>query len=179
MDFRPNIDAVRWFCATCWPRIARAHPGATFAIVGRNPTAAVRALAALPGVRVTGAVPDTRPWVAGAEVYVVPMRIGGGVRLKLLQALAMGRAIVSTRMGAEGITLDGGRDLLLADGPADFADAVLAPPGRSARADGAGPRGAHRRRALCLGAHRAGLRGGAGGNAGGQDAGRHRPSGSP
>jgi glycosyltransferase involved in cell wall biosynthesis len=136
MDFRPNIDAVRWFCATCWPRIRVAHPGATFAIVGRNPTAAVRALAALPGVRVTGAVPDTRPWVAGADVYVVPMRIGGGVRLKLLQALAMGCAIVSTRMGAEGIHLEGGRDLLLADTPADFADAVLAlladPPARTA-----------------------------------------------
>jgi sugar transferase (PEP-CTERM/EpsH1 system associated) len=136
MDFRPNIDAVRWFCATCWPRIRVAHPGATFAIVGRNPTAAVRALAALPGVRVTGAVPDTRPWVAGADVYVVPMRIGGGVRLKLLQALAMSCAIVSTRMGAEGIHLEGGRDLLLADSPADFADAVLAlladPPARKA-----------------------------------------------
>ncbi|HUS14375.1 MAG TPA: glycosyltransferase, partial [Chloroflexia bacterium] len=126
MDFRPNIDAVRWFCAECWPRIRAAHPAATFAIVGRNPTAAVRALSEQPGVRVTGAVPDTRPWVAGATVYVVPMRIGGGVRLKLLQALAMGRPVVSTPMGAEGVDLTDGRDLLLAAGAAEFAAAVNA-----------------------------------------------------
>ena len=126
MDFRPNVDAVRWFCATCWPRIRAAHPTATFAIVGRQPSPAVQALAAHPGVQVTGAVADPRPWVAGADVYVVPMRMGGGVRLKVLQALALGRPLVSTRLGAEGIAVVGGRDLLLADTPTDFTAAVLA-----------------------------------------------------
>ncbi|MGI8587318.1 MAG: glycosyltransferase [Chloroflexia bacterium] len=125
MDFRPNVDAVVWFCRECWPRIRAAQPTATFAIVGRNPTQAVRALAELPGVLVTGAVHDTRPWVAAADVYVVPMRIGGGVRLKLLQALAMSRAVVSTPLGAEGVALRPGRDLLLANTATDFSASVL------------------------------------------------------
>ena len=125
MDFRPNVDAVRWFCGGCWPAIRAAHPTAGFAIVGRNPTPAVQALAALPGVRVTGAVADTRPWVAAATVYVVPMRVGGGVRLKLLQALALGRPVVSTPLGAEGIALTADRDLLLAATAPAFRAAVL------------------------------------------------------
>ncbi|HMA34544.1 MAG TPA: glycosyltransferase [Chloroflexia bacterium] len=135
MDFRPNVDAVRWFCRACWPAIRRAHPTATFAIVGRHPAPAVQALGALPGVRVTGAVADPRPWVAAATVYVVPMRIGGGVRLKFLQALALGRPIVSTTLGAEGVAVCAGRDLILADTPAAFAAAVnglLADPARRA-----------------------------------------------
>jgi glycosyltransferase involved in cell wall biosynthesis len=135
MDFRPNVDAARWFCEACWPRIRAARPDATFAIVGRRPTRDVQALAALPGVRVTGEVPDPRPWVAGADVYVVPMRVGGGVRLKFLQALAMGAAVVSTTLGAEGVDTQAGRDLLVADDAAGFAAAtlaLLADPGRRA-----------------------------------------------
>ncbi len=135
MDFRPNVDAVRWFCAACWPAIHAAYPTATFAIVGRNPTPVVLELAALPGVQVTGAVADTRPWVAAATVYVVPMQVGGGVRLKLLQALALGRPVVSTPLGAEGVTLTAGSDLLLAaDAPAFRAAmlALLADPSRRA-----------------------------------------------
>ena len=136
MDFRPNVDAVRWFCEACWPRIRAAQPDATFAIVGRRPTQDVQALAALPGVRVAGEVADTRPWVAGADVYVVPMRVGGGVRLKFLQALAMGAAVVSTSLGAEGVDAQAGRDLLVADDAAGFAAAtlaLLADPARRAR----------------------------------------------
>jgi glycosyltransferase involved in cell wall biosynthesis len=77
------------------------------------------------GVTITGWVPDVRPYIAGATVYVAPLRVGGGTRLKLLQAMAMGRAIVATRLGAEGFPVTDGHELLLADTPEDFAQAVL------------------------------------------------------
>jgi polysaccharide biosynthesis protein PslH len=125
MDFRPNVDAVIWFASEVWPLIRRARPEARFYVVGRNPALQVRGLAGLPGVTVTGAVEDPRPWVARAAVYVVPMRMGGGVRLKLLQAMAMQRAIVSTPMGAEGVAVKHGRELLLAASPEAFARSAL------------------------------------------------------
>lgn len=125
MDFRPNIDAVRWFVTEVWPQVRAEHPDAQFYIVGRNPVPEVFALAGVPGVTVTGPVDDMRPWVAGASVYVVPMRMGGGVRLKVLQAMSMGRAIVSTPMGAEGIASRPGTDMLISRNPGDFRAAVL------------------------------------------------------
>jgi glycosyltransferase involved in cell wall biosynthesis len=125
MDFRPNVDAAVWFASEVWPLIRRGRPEARFYVVGRNPAPQVRGLARLPGVTVTGAVEDPRPWVARAGVYVVPMRMGGGVRLKLLQAMAMERAIVSTPMGAEGVEVMHGRELLLATSPQAFARSVL------------------------------------------------------
>jgi glycosyltransferase involved in cell wall biosynthesis len=125
MDFRPNADAVYWFVHDVWPLVRQEVPLAQFAIVGRNPTRRVRALQAERGVVVTGLVPDTRPWVASAAVYVVPMRIGGGVRLKVLQALAMERAIVSTTLGCEGVTVTDGVNVRLADEPGPFAAAVV------------------------------------------------------
>lgn len=125
MDFRPNVDAVLWFANEVWPIIRERCPSAHFYIVGRNPAPAVQALSQRLGTSVTGAVPDTRPWVAGAAVYVVPMRMGGGVRLKVLQAMSMQRAIVSTPMGAEGIEVAAGREMLLAWSPEAFARAVL------------------------------------------------------
>ena len=124
MDFRPNVDAVLWFVREIWPLVRREVPLAQFAIVGRNPTGRVRALEAERGVVVTGPVPDTRPWVATAAVYVVPIRVGGGVRLKVLQAMALQRALVSTRLGCEGITVTDDVDVMLADDPATFAWAV-------------------------------------------------------
>jgi sugar transferase (PEP-CTERM/EpsH1 system associated) len=124
MDFRPNVDAVVWFVHEVWPRVRAVAPLAQFAIVGRNPTRRVRALQAERGVVVTGTVPDTRPWVAAASVYVVPMRIGGGVRLKVLQALAMERALVSTTLGCEGVAVTHGVNVRLADDPVLFAQAV-------------------------------------------------------
>jgi sugar transferase (PEP-CTERM/EpsH1 system associated) len=124
MDFRPNVDAVVWFVHEVWPRVRAVAPLAQFAIVGRNPTRRVRALQAERGVVVTGTVPDTRPWVAAASVYVVPMRIGGGVRLKVLQALAMERALVSTTLGCEGVAVTNGVNVRLAVDPALFAQAV-------------------------------------------------------
>ena len=126
MDYRPNVDAAVWFVKYVLPLVRADRPQVRFYIVGRNPSPEVVSLAERPGVTVTGAVPDTRGWVAGATVYVVPMRMGGGVRLKVLQAMSMGCAIVSTPMGAEGIFLRPNKDLMLARTPIDFALNILA-----------------------------------------------------
>ncbi|MEO5951926.1 MAG: glycosyltransferase family 4 protein [Chloroflexia bacterium] len=125
MDFRPNVDAVLWFAKDVWPLIRAERPHVRFYIVGRTPAPEVLALSEDPGIIVTGMVDDTRPWVAGCEVYVVPMRMGGGVRLKVLQAMSMERAIVSTPMGAEGIAVRPGKDMLLTFSSKGFANAVL------------------------------------------------------
>lgn len=125
MDFRPNVDAVVWFCDEILPRLQAARPDVEFLIVGREPHARVQALAARPGVTVTGFVNDVRPYIARAAIYAVPLRMGGGTRLKVLQAMAMAKPIVSTRVGAEGIAAQPGQDLLVADGAADFARATL------------------------------------------------------
>ncbi len=122
MGYRPNVDAVLWFCREVWPQVRRQFPQARLRIVGREPAPAVCALAGLPGVEVTGPVPDDRPHIAAADLYVLPMRFGGGIRFKLLQALAMERAVLSTTAGAEGVEgLEEGRHLLLADDPDAFA----------------------------------------------------------
>ncbi|MFL5734160.1 MAG: glycosyltransferase [Chloroflexia bacterium] len=125
MDFRPNVDAALWFASEVWPLIREARPGARFYIVGRNPAPQVLRLADVPGITVTGPVDDPRPWVEKAAVYVVPMRMGGGVRLKVLQAMALERAIVSTPMGAEGVNVRHGREMLLATSPDVFARSTL------------------------------------------------------
>lgn len=126
MDFRPNVDAVQWFCAEIWPRIRAALPGASFQIVGRDPTPAVLELDRQEGVEVVGAVADDRPYIGQADLYVLPMRFGGGIRFKLLQALAMARAVVSTTLGAEGVEgLLDGRHLALADTADAFAARAL------------------------------------------------------
>jgi glycosyltransferase involved in cell wall biosynthesis len=119
------VDAALWFVNEVWPTVHAERPHTRFYIVGRNPLPEVVALGERPGVVVTGAVEDTRTWVAGATVYVVPMRMGGGVRLKVLQAMSMGCAIVSTSMGAEGIDVRPGKDMLMSFSPQGFAQAVL------------------------------------------------------
>ncbi len=105
MDYRPNVDAVVWFADAVFPLIQAQTPGVTFYIVGQQPGPRVAALAGRPGIVVTGKVPDTRPYIAGAGVYVIPLRIGGGTRLKVLEAMAMGQAVVSTRLGCDGFPL--------------------------------------------------------------------------
>ena len=125
MDFRPNVDAVLWFAGEVWPRINAEQPGARFFIVGRNPSPQVLSLSEIPGITVTGTVNDPRPWVAAADVYVVPMRMGGGVRLKVLQAMSMGCAVVSTSMGADGIDVHHNEHLLIANSASDFAQTTL------------------------------------------------------
>ncbi|MEJ2210317.1 MAG: glycosyltransferase, partial [Anaerolineae bacterium] len=126
MDFRPNVDAVLWFAAEVLPLIRREAPETRFWVVGQNPHARLAPLADDPGVQVTGWVEDQRPYIAAAGVYVIPLRIGGGTRLKVLEAMAMSKAIVSTALGCEGFDLVAGQELVIADEPAAFAAAVLA-----------------------------------------------------
>jgi sugar transferase (PEP-CTERM/EpsH1 system associated) len=126
MDWYPNEEAMLHFLGRVFPRIREAAPETTLAIVGRKPSARLSRAAALAGARVTGTVQDVRPYVREASVFVVPLRVGGGTRLKIFEALAMGKAVVSTRIGAEGLPLVPGHHYLRADDDADFARAVLA-----------------------------------------------------
>ena len=124
MDWEPNIDAVDYFCAQIWPKIRKEFPNALFQIVGRNPAGKAQRLAS-ESVQVTGTVPSVEEYLEKASVIVVPLRIGGGTRLKIFEAMAMGKALVSTSIGAEGLDVESGRDLLLADEAGAFADAIL------------------------------------------------------
>ena len=119
----PNVDGVTHFVRDIWPQIVEAHPQVRFKIIGGRPPPALLALAG-PRVELTGFVPDLRPHLAAAAAVVVPLRLGGGTRLKIVEAMAMGKAIVSTTLGAEGIEAVPGRDLLIEDQPAAFANAV-------------------------------------------------------
>ena len=119
----PNVDGVIHFARNIWPRIAATHPEARWKIIGGRPPASLLALAG-PRVELTGFVSDLRPHLAAAAVVVVPLRLGGGTRLKIVEAMAMGKAIVSTTLGAEGIEIAPGRDLLIEDESPAFADAV-------------------------------------------------------
>jgi glycosyltransferase involved in cell wall biosynthesis len=125
MDWHPNEDAVRYFISEILPLIRADVPAATFAIVGRNPSRDLRTAAAAAGAEVTGTLDDIRPAVAGAALCVVPLRAGSGTRLKIFEALAMGKAVVSTTLGAEGLDIESGRHYLAADGARDFARAVI------------------------------------------------------
>jgi len=125
MDYSANIDAVVWFANHIWPELRRQHPALSFAIVGRDPAPEVRALAAgVNRINVTGTVPDVRPYYSGALAAVVPLRIGSGTRLKILEAMAAGIPVISTRLGAEGLDLEDGNHLLLADSAAAMIAAV-------------------------------------------------------
>ena len=125
MDWLPNEDGMLYFVRDILPLIRRSEPRATFSIIGRAPTPAVRRLAQESGVEVTGRVDDVRPHIARGAVYVVPLRIGGGTRLKIFEAMAMGRAVVSTTIGAEGLPVRDGHDIVLVDDPQRFAGAVV------------------------------------------------------
>ena len=121
MDWMPNIDAALWFSEAIFPRIKMQFPHVTFTIVGRNPTTAVRALAERdPAIRVTGTVDDVRPYLAKAELMVVPLRAGGGTRIKIFEAMATGIPVVSTKVGAEGLPVKHDKEILLADTPDEF-----------------------------------------------------------
>lgn len=124
MDWEPNIDAVEYFCRQIWPLVLNVFPRARFQIVGRNPHARVRRLVSA-SVEVTGMVPSVTDYLAAATVVTVPLRIGGGTRLKIFEAMAMGKALVSTSIGAEGLDIAHGRDLLIADAPEAFARSIL------------------------------------------------------
>jgi glycosyltransferase involved in cell wall biosynthesis len=124
MDWEPNVDAVEYFCGDIWPRVRRAVPEARFRIVGRRPHPRVRRLAS-DSVEVTGTVPSVLEHLEQTAVFVVPLRVGGGTRLKIFEAMAAGRGVVSTTVGAEGLDVRHGRDLLLADDAETFADHVV------------------------------------------------------
>jgi polysaccharide biosynthesis protein PslH len=126
MDWFPNEDGIAHFVEVVFPRIRAAVPEASLTVVGRNPSPRVQRLAAVPGVRITGTVDDVRPYVARGAVYVVPLRVGGGTRLKIFEALAMGKAVVSSTVGAEGLPLTPGTHFVQSDDPAQFADSVVA-----------------------------------------------------
>lgn len=126
MDWVPNEDGVLYFVREILPRIRRDVPEVTLSVVGREPSARLKALAeGEGGVRVTGRVEDIRPYVHRASVYVVPLRIGGGTRLKIFEAMAMGKAVVSTSIGAEGLPVTHEKNIILADDPNTFADEVV------------------------------------------------------
>jgi glycosyltransferase involved in cell wall biosynthesis len=126
LDWYPNEDAIIYFLDKMLPAIQAAVPDATLTVVGRNPTSRLRAASASAvGVRLTGTVKDVRPFVREAAVFVVPLRIGSGTRLKIFEALAMGKAVVSTTVGAEGLGLTPGMHFLQADAPDVFVRAVI------------------------------------------------------
>jgi glycosyltransferase involved in cell wall biosynthesis len=124
MDWQPNIDGVEYFCKEIWPLVLRKLPAARFRIVGRDPHPRVKALAS-DSVQVTGSVPSVVDHLRDAAVIVVPLRIGGGTRIKIYEGMAMGKATVSTTVGVEGLDVHHGRDILLEDAPAEFADAIV------------------------------------------------------
>ena len=126
MDFRPNVDAVLWFVDEVMPRLRDAGVDAQFWVVGRSPHARLTRLRGRKDVTITGEVPDVRPYIVQADLYVVPLLAGGGTRFKILEALALAKPVVSTTLGADGIQVIHGEHLVLADTPDDFARQVRA-----------------------------------------------------
>lgn len=121
LDWRPNQDSVRWLLESIWPLIRAQMPDVSLSIVGRRPPRWIANLCRRANASLFADVPDVRPRLADASVIVVPLRIGGGSRLKILEAMAAGRCVVSTSIGAEGLEVRGGEHLIIADEPAAFA----------------------------------------------------------
>jgi glycosyltransferase involved in cell wall biosynthesis len=124
LDYTPNRDGLDWFLEEIHPLILKEIPDYVFTIVGRNPPDDLADKADRPGVKLIGEVPDVRPWYQSCWIQAVPLRIGGGTRLKIVESLAMKTSVVSTHLGAQGLHLVHGKDILLADKPADFAHQV-------------------------------------------------------
>lgn len=126
MDWMPNQDAVRYYDESIHPRVKAALPGIQVHLIGRNPPDWMRQLASRdPSYIVTGTVPDVRPHLAATPIQMVPLRIGGGTRIKIFEAMAASRAVVSTTVGAEGLPVESGKNILLEDDPAAFADQLI------------------------------------------------------
>jgi glycosyltransferase involved in cell wall biosynthesis len=125
LEYHPNIEAVRWFRTRIWPRLREKAPGIEWRLVGSNPAAVAPFTGGDSRIRVVGSIGDAVAQLAEAKVCIVPLLSGSGTRFKILEAWAAGRAVVSTTLGAEGLGARDGHHLLLADDPADFADAVL------------------------------------------------------
>jgi glycosyltransferase involved in cell wall biosynthesis len=125
MDWMPNIDGVRWFLDEILPIIRRRRPECRVAIVGRRPPAHIAAEAKDPLITITGTVPDVRPFLWESAVSIVPLRVGGGTRLKIFEAMAAGTPVVSTTIGAEGLPVRHGEEICIADAPDRFAAECL------------------------------------------------------
>ena len=126
LDWAPNIDGIDWFQREVLPLILRRKPDCSVAIVGRKPPRAIQELSTrFPGIQVTGTVPDVRPWLWGSKVSIVPLRVGGGTRLKIFEAMAAGIPVVSTTIGAEGLGARDGETIRIADTAEDFAAACI------------------------------------------------------
>ena len=125
LDWRPNIEAVRWFLESTWPIVKQSVPGARFLLGGSNPPAALEGLPQPEGVRVLGRVPDAREFLASGTAMVVPLLSGGGMRVKILEAMALGIPVISTKLGAAGIGARDGSEILLADDPGALAAACV------------------------------------------------------
>jgi len=141
LDYYPNIDAVMFFAERCWPYIQQQLPFATWQIVGKNPPIQIQKLAQLPGVSVTGTVPQVLPYLAAAQVAIVPILIGSGTRLKILEAFATQKAVVSTSVGCEGLAVESGKHLMIADQPEMFVREVVALLENSEKRDALGKAG--------------------------------------
>lgn len=126
MDYWPNVDAVVWFAQAIFPAVRARYPQARFSIVGGRPTQSVQDLALLPGITVSGRVDDVRPWLHHAHIAVAPLRIARGVQNKVLEAMAMALPVVASPQALEGIRAEAGRDLLVADNAAQFAEQIIA-----------------------------------------------------
>jgi glycosyltransferase involved in cell wall biosynthesis len=120
MAYHANIEAAVWFAHSVWPRLREHFPHWKLTIVGYNPAPAVLALRELKNVEVTGTVEDVRPYYGEAVAALVPLRIGGGTRLKILEAMAAGAPVVSTSLGAEGLAVSSGKELLIANREEDW-----------------------------------------------------------
>jgi glycosyltransferase involved in cell wall biosynthesis len=125
MDYRPNVDATEWFCNEILPIVRAEIPGVNFTICGNRPTTAVRSLARRQGVTVTGWVPDIRPFLARAEIFVAPLRMARGVQNKILEALAMGLPCVASIPAWSGTIIPAGEGILATDNPQQFAEYVI------------------------------------------------------
>jgi glycosyltransferase involved in cell wall biosynthesis len=124
LTYHANYDAAQYLLADIYPRLAAKVPGLTLRVTGGTRGVDLDALPTHPGVHYTGYVPDIRPVVARSWVSVVPLRVGGGTRLKILESMALGTPVVSTSKGAEGLEVTHGENILIADDPRDFADSV-------------------------------------------------------
>jgi glycosyltransferase involved in cell wall biosynthesis len=125
MDYRPNIDAILWFANEVLPNLLIVAPQIRLQVVGLNPHPRLDKLRQNPNIEISGAVPDILPYLKAADAYIIPMRVGGGTRFKALEAMAARKAIVSTSLGVEGIGVQAGEHLLIADAPDEFAVSIL------------------------------------------------------
>lgn len=125
MDYRPNVDAALWFADKVWPQIVSAGGIITWGIVGQKPHKRLQRLEGVPGVSITGRVPEILSYLQNSRVFIMPFRVGSGTRLKLIEALAAGKAVVTTPVGVEGFPVSHGREVLVAESEAAFAKAVL------------------------------------------------------